>query len=330
MDDDAPGFPSFATTERVGDQLRAVREKAGLTLAEVAARTRVPQRHLEAIETGRYSDLPSPTYANGFAKAYARAVDLDEVDIGRRLRGEMASIARPAPVYQPIEATDPTRVPSRGLTVVALGVAVAVLILAGLYFGTTLFRGDGAGSPTPTVANAPPAAAPVAPQPVPTAMVPADGQVTLTATEEVWVRLYDADGKTLHQGTLKAGESFDVPADASDPMVNVGRPDHLRFTVNGAAVQGLDLGSDPIKDVRISAAALAARVAPPAPGATPTPVVQNTATDRPRGDARPVERRRAAPVGRADRPRRTGDGLTDTQRANLEAARPPAATGNAQ
>ena len=45
----------------------------------MAARTRVPLRHLEAIEQGAYEALPSQTYAVGFARAYARAVGLDEV-----------------------------------------------------------------------------------------------------------------------------------------------------------------------------------------------------------------------------------------------------------
>ena len=327
MDDDAPGLPHYAAPERVGDQLREARERAGLTLAEVASRTRVPLRHLQAIETNNYTDLPSPTYASGFAKAYARAVDLDEVAVGRRVRGELAGVTRATPHYQPVEASDPTRVPSRGLTVLALGAAVAVLILAGLYFGTALFRGGG-GAAAPVTADpaAPPAiAAPAAtPAPVPAS---ADGQVVVTATDEVWVRLYDADGKTLHQGILQAGESFDVPAGAREPMINVGRPDHLRFTVNGAAVTGLDLGRDPIKDVRIGAAALAARAT-----ASSAPAQAQPVADAPRAADRPAERRRAAQARRRgpDRPRRATSEQSDTQRANLEAARTPPATGNGQ
>ena len=36
----------------------------------------------------------------------------------------------------------------------------------------------------------------------------------LTATDEVWLRVYDADNKTLYLGTMKPGERFDVPAGA--------------------------------------------------------------------------------------------------------------------
>lgn len=264
MDDvaSAPAVP--ARPERAGDMLRAARERLGLSLPEVAARTRVPLRHLEGIEASDYTGLPSTTYATGFAKAYARAVGADEVEIARVVRGDLAGVTRATPEYRPYEAPDPARVPSRGVAIVALGVALAVLILAGLYFGTGGFR-RGFGPATPEATTAPPVVR-AAPAPSPT---PTISQVLVTATDEVWVRIYDANGKTLHQGTLKQGERFDVPADAQDPMINVGRPDKISITVNGAQLQGLDLGRTPIKDVRVSAAALAARVAP-APASSPT------------------------------------------------------------
>ena len=94
----------------------------------------------------------------------------------------------------------------------------------------------------------------------------AGGQVALEATGEVWLRVYDADNKTLYQGTMKQGDRFDVPADAKDPMINVGRPDKLRVTLNGSAVAPLGTGERAIKDVRIGGEALTARASgEPAP-----------------------------------------------------------------
>lgn len=270
MDEFPPGAASSARPERAGESLRAARERMGLSLAEIAARTRVPLRHLEAMEQDNYAGLPSPTYATGFARAYARAVEVDEVEIARRVRSELAGMTRATPEYRPWEAADPARVPSRGVAMVALGLALAVLVLAGLYFGSGLFR-RGAGPAAPdTVAAAPSGAVPVAPAP---AATPAVAQVFVTATDEVWARIYDANGKTLHQGTLQPGERFEVPADAQDPMINVGRPDKINITVNGSQLQGLNLGRTPIKDVRVSAAALTARVAGRSlPAASATPV----------------------------------------------------------
>lgn len=168
--------------DRVGDRLRALREAQGLSLAEVGQRTRVPLRHLEAIEATDFAALPSPTYAVGFSRAYARAVGADEVQVAQAVRAELAKVDRP-PEYRPYETADPARVPARGLAIVTLGCALAIVILAGLWFGTDLFRGGGgsesAVSPGPSSSVAVPPRA-VAPAPSPTPSL-AEGQVRLAA-----------------------------------------------------------------------------------------------------------------------------------------------------
>ncbi|KQS02421.1 XRE family transcriptional regulator [Sphingomonas sp. Leaf357] len=260
--EDATLFPKTA-----GERLREAREAQGLSLAEIAARTRVPVRHLEAIETDDFKTMPSVTYAVGFAKAYARAVGIDEVAIAREVRGQDIGVRRTE--YEQYEIDEPSRTPSFGLAVAA-GVVVALLLLAvGLWYGTNLFRGGS--TPAAATDNAeimPPAPAPSA-APAPAA-APASGQVVLTATDEVWMRVYDATGKTLFLNTLKPGEKYDVPSDANGPMINVGRPDKLQVTLNGSALPPLGSGRVAIKDVPIGAAALSAR-ANGTPTPTPTP-----------------------------------------------------------
>ena len=168
-----------------------------------------------------------------------------------------------------------------------------------------------------------PAVAPVAPATKPVPAVPAGGQVVLTASDDVWMRVYDADDKTLYLGTMKPGKSFTVPATAKDPMINVGRPDKLAVTLDGKPVPPLGSGERAIKDVKIGGTAIAGRLAG-APVATPTP----DATPTPRS-----ETHRASETTHRDRhaeetPRKAP--LSETQRANLDAAaHPPAATGNA-
>ena len=327
-----PG-PGAAT----GAALRQAREAAGLSLADVAQRTRVPLRQLESIERGSYEALPSPTYAVGFARAYARAVGADEVAAAAGVRAEL-SRAGPRPrAYEPYEIADPARVPSRGLAIAAAGAALAVLVLAALWFATDLFRGGGGGVSVAVPAASPGATPVAAPTPVATT-----GQVRLAATgDDVWLRVYDADNKTLFLGILKPGEHFDVPADARDPMINVGRPDKLAVTLNGAAVAPLGDGDHAIKDVKVSAAALAGRMAGAAPAAdaSPTPVPSPSASASPRPDRASAERtspeRTASARERRDgtpRPRPSRAALSETQRANLDAAVAPpaaAATGSA-
>ncbi|MFW2851784.1 helix-turn-helix domain-containing protein [Sphingomonas sp. TX0543] len=277
MTDAATGDQTTLFPRPVGERLRIARDAQGMTLAEIAARTRVPQRHLEAIENGGYASLPSPTYAVGFARAYARAVGEDEVAIARETREEVARLGRPVAQYQPYEIADPARVPSRGVVIVAAGIALAVIVLAVLWFAVGKWRSDNdhaAPGAAPAVAVAVPAAQP-------SAAVPAQAHVTLTASDDVWLRVYDADDKSLYLGTMKAGDRFDVPADAKDPKINVGRPDKLTVTLNGSALPPLGDGSRPIKGVAVSASALAARVAGK-PAATPTaaatPSARPTAT----------------------------------------------------
>jgi transcriptional regulator with XRE-family HTH domain len=282
--------------ERAGDRLRVAREAKGLSLDEVATRTRVPLRHLAAIEASNYAGLPSHTYATGFAKAYARAVGLSEVEIARDVREEVDRIGHRVPEYQPYVTSDPARVPSRGLALAALALALILVVVAGLWFGTDLLRRGG----STAVPDAAPVAEQVVPAPAPTPAAPTGGQVVLTATDEVWMRVYDAADQTLYLGTMRPGERFEVPANADRPMINVGRPDQLKITLNGSAVPPLGDGSRAIKDIAVDGAAIAARAAAPAP-TTPA-----AAADRPA--------RRATPQ-RARAP------LTETQRANLESAR---------
>ncbi|TXC69688.1 helix-turn-helix domain-containing protein [Sphingomonas ginsenosidivorax] len=310
MDEVETGHPAApAHPERAGDVLRVAREAQGLTLADVAARTRVPLRHLEAIDASDYAGLPSPTYAVGFGRAYARAIGADEVRVAQMVRDDVAKLGRRTPEYEPYTMTDPARVPSRGVAVVALGLALAVLVLVGLWYGTDWFRaGDTGGASGPaTVATVPAPAVSVA---VPKPVAPTGGQVTLAATDEVWMRVYDADDKTLYLGTMKPGEKYDVPAGAKDPMINVGRPDKLTVTLNGANVPPLGTGERAIKDVKVGPEAIAARLS----GATVS-------------QAEPARSPAASSGARSERnrsrPRRV---LTETQRANLQsAANPPPA-----
>lgn len=275
MDGQASDTPTLFPA-KVGEKLRDARMALGMELAEVAARTRVPLRHLEGIEASDYSGLPSSTYAMGFVRAYARAVGADEVALARQLRAETASAFAARPVYESYDPQDPVREPSRGVAWIGAIVALLLLIGVGIWYGTDLMRGgdEPAPEPTATATAAPQAAETPAPPPV------SGGQVTLTATKPVWLRVYDADGKRLFEKEMAAGERYDVPADAKGPMINVGRPESLQVTVNGSNVPALGPAGRAVKDVPISAEALLARGSAAAPAATPTPRATATATPR--------------------------------------------------
>ena len=50
--------------QSTGELLRRAREQKGLSLEDIAKKTRIPQRHLASIETGDFDALPGRTYAS--------------------------------------------------------------------------------------------------------------------------------------------------------------------------------------------------------------------------------------------------------------------------
>lgn len=57
--------------------LAATREARGVSLEEIAARTRIPLRHLQELERGDVSRWPPGVYARSWARAYAEEAGAD-------------------------------------------------------------------------------------------------------------------------------------------------------------------------------------------------------------------------------------------------------------
>jgi cytoskeletal protein RodZ len=262
----------------VGERLRTTREEKGITLQEVASQTRIPIRHLEHIERGEWAALPAATYSVGFARSYATVVGLDPAEVGQELRGELG-IARnqPSPATSFYEPADPARVPPRWVAI------VAVVLIALLVGGYLLWRnqavGDDALEPQLVETQVPAGQQPQAAQQPQQPAAPATGPVVLTATQDVWFRITEANGGAkLYEGILKAGDRYEVPAGATAPRIRTSRAQALRVTVGGSEVPPLGPPERLISDISLRAADLAARAggqpapAPaPAAGASATP-----------------------------------------------------------
>ena len=61
--------------------VRAWRLQRGISLAAIAASTKLSVRQLEAIEAGDFSRLPGGIYSKNYIKQYARAIEFDEADL---------------------------------------------------------------------------------------------------------------------------------------------------------------------------------------------------------------------------------------------------------
>src|ERR1700716_1490064 len=67
----------------VGIRLRELREAKGVSLDDIARSTRVGRRHLEALESDSWGELPAPVFVKGFIRAYR---DLLDASSGAALR----------------------------------------------------------------------------------------------------------------------------------------------------------------------------------------------------------------------------------------------------
>ncbi len=258
MGDDTPSEEEFRF-QTVGEQLKAERERQGLSLADIAGRTRVPLRHLESIENSDFSNLPGTTYTLGFTRSFARSLGLDATKVGSDLRAELASSGHesyhlPAQNYEP---ADPSRVPSKAFAWTAAAIAVALLAAYLIWRNMAL---DSSVAPS-TVANSEPAPATAAVTPqAPVAAADPNGDVVLTATDTVWIKITDADKKRVFESEMKAGDKFTVPKDAKDPKIVTGRPQALNVTIGGKPVPPLGPPEKTVANLGVSAAALLARI----------------------------------------------------------------------
>jgi cytoskeleton protein RodZ len=278
----------------VGALLTETRAAAGRELADVARETRVPLRHLMAIEADDHQSLPALPYALGFAKSYARVLGLDPEAVAAQFRAE-TSLTPHVPAATESAPMDESRLPPRSLAWASLGLLAVIVVALGLYGAgvfdppppppvATASPDNGLLLPPPAPAAGPDAlpaappvtdpatlapagaavpAAPVAAAPV----LPTAGPVALLAREDVWVKIYDrSTGRRAFMGVLAAGQQYDVPA-GSSLTLRAGKAGVIDVRVAGVKLPPLGGPVQTIDGVLLTAPALAARfdpnIAPP-------------------------------------------------------------------
>ncbi len=258
-----PGSRSSA-----GALLRAARQAQGLHIAALAASIKVPQGKLEALEGDRLDELPDNTFARALAKTVCRALKIDPAPVlalmpdlgeqgldkvhqglnttfrdrpGRALPADMSILRRPA-IWLPL------------LIVLAAGF---VFLMPQQWIAQTRPPADAASAPsevaTPAPAEAASAAAlmasatvvePVAAAALEAASAPvasdtpsaaATSLLEFRVTGESWVEVLDANGATLLQRKLEAGEF--VGLDGTPPFrLKIGNAVATRLSFRGKAV----------------------------------------------------------------------------------------------
>lgn len=116
--------------------LRQARERAGLHVVALAAMLKVPVQKLEALEAGRFDELPDATFTRALASSVCRALKIDPAPVlaslpqskGVRLVEEGSGINTPFPQPSRREATG-ADVSAGGHQMSRPGVAAVVLLV---------------------------------------------------------------------------------------------------------------------------------------------------------------------------------------------------------
>ncbi len=146
--------------ESVGEFFRQVRETKGLTVDEVASKTRIRTDFVKALEEGNFAKLPDQVFARGFVRSYARSLGLDEEDAIHRFvqsagafydkQGERERLRQ-----RQVEE-ERRRKANRKAVGIAITVAIATLVfLLSREQSSTLMRRTGSDVQPPTKKSAP-------------------------------------------------------------------------------------------------------------------------------------------------------------------------------
>lgn len=214
------GEPSF------GEWLRRAREARGLTLDGVTQQTRIPRRHLEALEGGDLTLLPE-FYQRSEVRAIARVVGLDEHAVLARLD---AAVAPPVPEVDVAPAQPARRgTPSAALVIgaVVLG-AYALGVISGRWLAAEAVA-DARGTRSSLASQAPlPLDAPTDARfsPPISSLAPADAQAHVIAASAV------SSDIALNE-TLAAAPVSSAAAPAITELLVTTEPSGARVTVNG-------------------------------------------------------------------------------------------------
>ena len=115
----------------VGWDLRAARLSLNMEPREVAANLHIRRSYVQAIEEGRFGELPASVYAYGFVRSYAELLGLDEDLIVRRFKDEWEGLGTSAQLAFP-EPPEEIRLPRGPL--IAFSLLLVVAVYGGWYY----------------------------------------------------------------------------------------------------------------------------------------------------------------------------------------------------
>src|SRR5687768_9583839 len=215
--------PEVESTAAFGDWLRRQREMREISLRDIADRTKISLRYLQAMEDDRFDLLPAPIFAKGFLREYAKYVGLDPDEVvnfyltaEQRHRAERGGDDASGVVPLPSSGmVAPARGLPLGWILIVAGIVVLVLVVLGVFW--VVRRQRDASPPAGQAEPTPAAMVAVAPAPAPAVtataaigqppMNPNAINVAVSFTDECWVEVV-VDGDRRIQELHVAGESM--------------------------------------------------------------------------------------------------------------------------
>jgi cytoskeletal protein RodZ len=221
----------------IGSRLREARDRQNLTLADVAARTRIPAAALEHIEHNAFDRLPAAVFTKGHLRAYAAVVGLDEEEIVGEYLARWPAATHELPIFR-VPAMEE---PHDGRRIVTTLVGIAVMLFA---YSSPREPGEPA-SIVPSERREVLVAQPIAARDVvdhapaaAAAAIEVGVRLDVQPTDECWLSVV-ADGEVVIHRLLQKGERATIGA-ASELVVRIGDPGAFAYMLNG--VPGRSLG----------------------------------------------------------------------------------------
>lgn len=244
----------------LGTDLRNAREHAGLSLQDLAARTRIPQRTLRAIEENDFDNVPPGIFARSFIRTYAQEVGVDPAEAVAQYRSMTEPVVEPSDEPEPevVEQRIPWRSFVRELSEFGQrwGYAlIAVALLIGL-IGVNRY-GSEDGQPEAVAAEPAPRIEPPADSPTPVATTGGGIQIAMRAQAPCWVRAV-VDGQMAFARLMQPGET-ETLSGQRDITIRVGDPAALSYSINGRSGQPLGSAKQAVT-VRFDTSGQATRV----------------------------------------------------------------------
>jgi cytoskeletal protein RodZ len=232
----------------LGIRLREIRQAKGVSLDDIARSTRVGRRHLEALETDTWGELPAPVFVKGFIRAYCEFLDAspdEALELYREASGEPVKPER----VQPAVHAPPSRRAGPLMVSLVLFIALGASLFAlriGLkssprpgaaVSGPALGDAGSVASPAPIPVTTVPAV-PVQPAPVPAGEPkPAGQRLLIRAVEPTWIRVQVDEGQVAEE-LLQAGAVREWTA-ARRFVLTVGNAGGLEVDLNGRRIPAL-------------------------------------------------------------------------------------------